>query len=279
MRPIDWTWWPHHVFGPKWGIRTFCERARSAGAAGIELAPHEHWPVLAEFGLKCPVAILDWGPEPDKAPFLRGWGDPADHEYVETETLRQIGNCAASKGLCGQVIQFSGMKKVSISEPASIGHCVAGIKQVIGAAEKAGVVLLFECLNDKPEGAEDWKGHPGYAATTLDYGIKVVDGVGSPHCKLVVDVYHLQRQEGNVIQNLARAKDHTGHLHVAGIGELVRHEMHVGRQDLNWPHVLGYINDNYPASIGVGIEYIPRDGRRYYDDLRAAMRLIQGQRR
>ncbi len=269
---VDLTWWCHNSFGPKWDIDTFIKRARDIGAVGIELAPVEHWQKLQKAELTCPVAILDFGK--DKPPFAIGWNDPTDHPAVIAETLKQIENCRTSEGVCNMVIAFSGMRKPGINKKAAIANCVSGLKQVMPEAEKEGVTVLFECLNDKKEGAEAWKGHPGYDATTLDFGLEVVKGVGSPRCKLVVDLFHVQRQEGNVIQNLEMVKDHVGHIHAAGHGQVIRQEMNVGYQDLDHRGIFRYIRSWYQG--GVGIEYIPTHGRPYKNDLQATMKLING---
>lgn len=269
---IDLAWWCHNAFGPKWGIETFCKRAISLGAVGIELVPVEHWQNLRDWNLRCPVAILDYG-KGGPAPFEIGWNDPADHERVTVETLRQIGFCKAFNGVCNAVIAFSGMRKSRMGQPNAIGNCVNGIRNVIKQAEDAGVTLLFEPLNDHAEGAAEWCGHPGYDATTLDYALKVVQGVGSPNLQILLDLYHRQRQEGDVIEAIRVAMPYIGHVHVAGLGPLVRREMNFGCQELNYRDVFKYLRAcGYTG--GVGIEYIPTPGRPYLNDLRAAKRLI-----
>lgn len=269
---IDWAYWCHAALGPKWDIDTFIRNAKSARAVGIELAPPEHWPKLKAAGLTCPVAILDYG-ESGPAPFEIGWNDPAHHHRVTTETLRQIELCKSSDGVCSSVIAFSGNRVRGMTQPEAIGNCVNGLRQLMPKAEAAGVRILFEFLNDLP--AEGWRGHAGFDCTTLEYALDVINGVGSRYLQVLFDVYHRQRKQGNVIQGLLQAKDCTGHIHVAGIGEFVRGELNVGRQDLNYHDIFAYLRDT-GYDKGIGIEYIPTEGRHYLRDLKTAMKMIRG---
>lgn len=274
MKNVSFAWWCHHFFGPEWNAAKFIAAAKRCGVCGIELAPPEIWPLLEAEGLDCPLAILDYkkdgyGPEP----FELGWNDPANRARVVAETIRQIQNCEKSDGVCHKVIAFSGMRVPSIPEPAAIQNCIDGIREVIPAAEKAGVTLMFEFLNDKP--GIGWVGHPGYDATGPEYVRHVVEGVGSVHCKMLFDIYHFFRQfpDGDVIGAMERYRELIGHFHIAGLGDAIRAEPTLGRQDIPWGSVLPYINQHFPETC-VGVEFIPTPKRHYARDLENVVKLI-----
>ena len=68
-----------------------------------------------------------------------------------------------------QVIVFSGPRG-TIGEDEGMASCIAGLKQVAGEAEKAGVTLTLEVLNKFD--------HPGYQADYSAYAFAVAPGWG-----------------------------------------------------------------------------------------------------
>ena len=98
--------------------------------------------------------------------------------------------------------------------------------------------------------------HAGYFLSRTDDASRVVEAVGSPHVKLLFDIYHQQITEGDVTRRIAEAMGHIGHFHAAGNprrGELDRGE-------LNYSSIFkataesGY--DGY-----IGLEYFPAESR------------------
>ena len=266
--------WCHQVFGPQWGIEEFCDVAKKIGADGIELAPTSEWATIRNAGLKMPLALLDFGETP---PFSIGWNNLSQHEQVATETLRLIRECESSQGLCNKVIAFSGMTIPGQSISRSRSNCVRGMMStgVIKAAEAAGVSLSFEPLNDKV--AIDWRGHPGYEATTFEYVREISGGAQSERLGGLFDVYHRQLMEGDIANGLRENNQTINHIHVAGVGpKIPRGELNVGPQELSWRGIGQLIRDELPESVWVGVEYIPTEGRDYIDDLKAAVDMLRG---
>jgi hydroxypyruvate isomerase len=97
------------------------------------------------------------------------------------------------------------------------------------------------------------KGHPGYQGDDVDYCAEIIRQVGSPHAKLLFDVYHVAIMNGDVIRRLRQYGDLIGHIHVAGVpgrGELDE------VQEIYYPAVMRTL-----VEIGyqgyVGQEFIP----------------------
>src|SRR5206468_2904809 len=65
--------------------------------------------------------------------------------------------------------------------------------QVAELAEKYGVVYNLEQLNTKVD-------HAGYPLRYAEDVVRLLEQVGSPRIKLLLDIYHVQIEEGNVIQ-------------------------------------------------------------------------------
>lgn len=267
--------WCHELFGPKWGIDEFCDVAKKVGADGIELAPTSEWATIRNAGLKMPLALLDFGP--NTPPFSIGWNSDMHHAKVAAETLRLIAECAASQGLCNNVIAFSGMTIPGQSISRSRSNCVRGMMStgVIKAAETAGVSLSFEPLNDKIDMA--WRGHPGFEATTFEYVNEISRGAQSQRLGGLFDIYHRQLMEGDIANGIRDNSETINYFHVAGIGpKIPRGELNVGPQELSWRGIGQLIRDEMPEDTWVGIEYIPTEGRDYIDDLQAAVDMLRG---
>jgi hydroxypyruvate isomerase len=98
----------------------------------------------------------------------------------------------------------------------------------IPLAEKAGITLILELLNSKID-------HPDYQCDRTSWAAAVCQLVNSPSLKLLYDIYHMQVQEGNVIQTLTANIQYIGHIHTAGVP---------GRADIDETQEL-----NYPAIV------------------------------
>lgn len=94
--------------------------------------------------------------------------------------------------------------------------------------------------------------HAGYYLDSSIEGAEIVRSVGSPHVKLLYDVYHMQIMEGNVIANIECNIDNIGHFHAAGVPG--RHELFGG--ELNYLEILKRIKATGYAGH-FGLEYSP----------------------
>ncbi|MBY0513822.1 MAG: TIM barrel protein [Gemmataceae bacterium] len=246
--------WCFNARGDKWDVEKTCGVAKELGVPSIEVIGPEHWPTLQKHGLTCALAPNGM----PGAPFMRGFNNKAFHAELIERTTKTIDQCAAAK--VPSVISFFGYKWVNPDDPKSgeigrdeaFAHCVAGLKAVAGAAEKAGVTVCVEHLNTR-DGSDPMKGHPGYQGDDLDWCAEVVRTVGSPRVKLLFDIYHVQIMHGDVIRRVEQVKDLIGHVHTAGNpgrGELD------DAQEINYPPILRKL-----LAVGysgyVGQEFIP----------------------
>jgi len=98
---------------------------------------------------------------------------------------------------------------------------VRNLKAVCPVLEDAGVTLCIEPLNPIVD-------HLGYWLTRMSDAADIVDEVGSGRAKILMDIYHQQITEGNIIDNLRQYAGRIGHFHAAGVpgrGELVGGEL------------------------------------------------------
>jgi hydroxypyruvate isomerase len=182
--------------------------------------------------------------------FTKGPFNPANHEMVETK-LRE-GIDLAAKVNCKNVITFTGMRQPGISDEAGARNCVECWKRVIGYAEQKKINLCLEHLNSR-DNTHPMKGHPGYFGDHVDFCVELIKQVGSPHMKLLFDIYHVQIMDGDVIRRIRQYKDYIGHYHTAGVpgrGELD------DTQEINYPAVLrAIVETGYQGFVAQ--EFIP----------------------
>lgn len=94
------------------------------------------------------------------------------------------------------------------SGPEARAAFLAALSYADRLAEPAGLTLLIEPLNLGDA--------PGYYLTTMAKAASLQDALGSPRVKILFDVYHRQRVEGDLIR-LYRAHAHRiGHVQIAG---------------------------------------------------------------
>ena len=105
--------------------------------------------------------------------------------------------------------------------------CVKALKEVVPAAEKAGVILQMELLNSKVN-------HADYMCDNSIWGVELVKRVGSDNFKLLYDIYHMQIMEGDVIRTIEANHKYYGHYHTGG---------NPGRHELDATQELNYARD------------------------------------
>ena len=143
------------------------------------------------------------------------------------------------------VITFSGNRKGMPDEEAK-DNCVEGLNRVKKIAEDHGIMICFELLNSKVD-------HHDYQCDHTAWGVDVMKRVGSPHVKLLYDIYHMQIMEGDVIRTIEQNHEYYGHYHTGG--NPGRHELDES-QELNYKAIA-------KAIVGTGFkgymahEFIP----------------------
>lgn len=220
-------------------MEELCARAASLGMHSVELLGPEEWSVARAHGLTCAVAT-----NVPSNPIPRGFNRIEHHDAILRELEERLPLVAAA-GIPNQIV-FSGNRD-GLGDKEAIAHCIAGLKRAATLAEKAGVTLVMELLNSKD--------HGDYHADRTWWGAEVVKGVDSPRVKLLYDIYHMQRMEGEVIDTIRANLPLIGHFHTGGVpgrGEID------ATQELNYAAICKAIADaGYTGYIGQ--EFIPKN--------------------
>jgi hydroxypyruvate isomerase len=243
------SYWPYS----KIPLADFASEAKKIGLAAIDLLQPEEWPVVREAGLLCSM-----GYPTKRRDFLSsGFNDPGKHDMLVDELERTL-PLAVAAGVPNLIAMFGNRKGMSDAEGAE--HCIAGLNRIKGSAERQGVTLCVELLNSKVD-------HKDYMGDHTAFGVKVMEGVGSPRVKLLYDIYHMQIMEGDIIRTIRDNFRWLGHFHTGGVPG--RHELD-DTQELNWRTLCTAI-----AELGfqgyVAHEFVPT--RDPLSSLREAVRL------
>ncbi|MGA3204902.1 MAG: TIM barrel protein [Bryobacteraceae bacterium] len=237
-----------------WDIDRICETAKSLGCRSVELAPPDLWPKIRAYGLEIAVA-MNGMPEPV---FAKGLNNPRYAEEVIARTKVEIDRCADAG--VPSVLAFTGHKWKDADDPDSgeipltegAANTVKGLRELASYAAPRGVTICLEQLNTRDD-SNPMKGHPGYQGDDIDYCAQIVIAVGSPHARLLFDIYHVAIMNGDIIRRLSQYRDLIGHIHTAGVpgrGELD------DNQEVFYPAVMRTLLEiGYEGYVGQ--EFIP----------------------
>ncbi len=221
-------------------IDDLCRLAQSLGLVGIDLLGPDEWEVPARYGLQCTMGN-SFGTIPV------GFNRLEHHDRLVADGEAYLPRAAAAG--VRKVVVFSG-NRAGLSDAEGIANCVTGIRRLIPAAQRHGVVLCMEMLNSKVD-------HRDYHADRTAWAVEVARGVDSPHFQLLYDIYHMQVMEGDVLATIKRYQPFIAHFHTAGVPG--RHELD-GAQELNYRGIAQAIADSGYDGV-FAHEFIPvRDG-------------------
>jgi hydroxypyruvate isomerase len=195
---MGWCWKPMDTL-------VLAKHAKDIGLKGIEGIDRKHYKDVREMGLEISL-VGSHG-------FAKGPCNPEFRDEVVAK-LEEAIDVAAEVG-CKKVITFTGMRFEGMDRDAAVRSCLDVWKRVLPKAEKRGVTLVLEHLNSR-DGSHPMKGHPGYFGDDVDFCVDLIRQVGSPHFKLLFDIYHVSIMNGDVIRRLRQHREFIGHLHTAG---------------------------------------------------------------
>lgn len=235
-------------------LETLAEQAAAMGILSVELVPPKDWPILKRHGLICALTSSHG--------FVEGWNHRENWPMCQ-EKLTQAIEATAAAGF-PSVITFSGFRK-GMPDDVGLDNTVAGLKTVIGLAEKNKVNLCIEVLNSRVD--VHMKGHPDYMCDKVEWAVEVCRRIGSPRMKILFDIYHVQIMQGDLITRIRQFHEYIGHYHTAGVPG--RNEID-DSQEINYPAIMREIvKTGYTGYVGQ--EFIPT--RDPIQSLREAVRL------
>lgn len=169
--------------------------------------------------------------------------DPAArHDYLEgLEASIAAAIRLGTRTLISQVGDF----RPGIGRAQQHQSLVDGLREAASLLQSADMTLVIEPLNELVN-------HPSYYLVRSDEAFQIMDEVGSPHVKVVFDIYHQQVSEGHLIHNITTNIHHIAHFHAAG--NPGRYELSHG--EINYPQIFDAIRQTHYDGY-VGLEYWP----------------------
>lgn len=199
-------------------LELFLQTLNNLGIKNLDLVGPKDWPLLQKYGINssmCNGAELN---------LTDGWNDPNYHDQLiknYTEMIPKVAENGYKNLIC-----FSGNRR-GMTDIEGLVNCVIGLKQILPLAEKHGVIIQMELFNEQ--------NHPDYMADNSNWGINLCDALGSENFRLLFDIYHMQIQEGDIINTIKDKHQYFGHYHTAGVPG--RHEIDE-TQELYYPAIM-----------------------------------------
>src|SRR5687767_4171846 len=226
-------WWTYNYIS----LEELCHAVKRIGFNAIDLVGPKDWPTLQKNGIfssMCNGAEIS---------LTKGWNDKQYHSTLIKNYTDHI-DLVAKAGY-KNLICFSGNRN-GMDDETGWKNCTEGLKQILGLAEKKGVIIHMELLNSRVD-------HQDQMCDRTPWGVELVKRAGSPNFKLLYDIYHMQIDEGDVIRTIKNNHQYIGHYHTAGVPG--RHEINE-TQELYYPAIMNAIVEtgfkNYVAQ-----EFIP----------------------
>ena len=117
-------------------------------------------------------------------------------------------------------------------------HVIDALRRGTEILEKHGLVMVLEPLSDNPD-------------LFLRYSTQtymICKAVNSPSCKILFDMYHMQRNEGNIIANIDKTWDEIGYFQIGD--NPGRNEPTTG--EMNYKNIFKHIyNKGYRGIMGM----------------------------
>jgi hydroxypyruvate isomerase len=171
-----------------------------------------------------------------------GFADPSGGDAFLAELKGFIP--AVQRLGCGQIILLSGKRVEGAAAGAQKAASVEALKRAADVLGAAGLMAVIEPI-DRLE-------NPPIYLDTVTEGFEIVKAVGTPHVKVLYDLYHEQRTHGNLIEKLEQNIDDVGLIHIADVPG--RHEPGTG--EVNYGNVFRKLGELHYNRV-IAMEFYP----------------------
>jgi hydroxypyruvate isomerase len=161
---------------------------------------------------------------------------------------------AAARFETNMLVVLSGFKAKHLSRADQHASIVEGLKRAAEIVAPRNVTMIVEVINTlapieplNPKG----NNHADYYLDRTSEAFEIFRKVGSPHCKLLYDLYHVQIMEGNLIETFRAHQAEIAHIHIGDVPG--RHEPGTG--EIHHPNVFRALRDARYAGF-IGMEYV-----------------------
>lgn len=171
-----------------------------------------------------------------------GFADPGGVDAYIAE-LKQLME-AAQYVRCRRLILLSGKRLSSSNDEAQGRASIETLKRAADMLEAAGMDAVIEPI-DRLENPSIWM-------DSVDQAFAIAHAVGSPKIKVLYDLYHEQRGQGNLIEKLEKSIEKVGLIHVADVPG--RHEPGTG--EINYDNIYRRLGELHYNGM-IAMEFYP----------------------
>jgi hydroxypyruvate isomerase len=126
----------------------------------------------------------------------------------------------------------------SLSPDMQTANVIMALRKGAEILEPHGLVMVLEALSDNPD----------LFLRGTHQSFMICKAVNSPACKFLFDMYHMQRNEGNIIANIDKVWDETGYFQIGD--NPGRKEPGTG--EMNYKNIFKHIyNKGYKGILGM----------------------------
>ena len=126
----------------------------------------------------------------------------------------------------------------SLSQEFQMANVINALRKGAAILEPQGLVMVLEALSDNPD----------LFLRHTDQAFMVCKAINSPSCKFLYDMYHMQRNEGNIISNIDKVWDETGYFQIGD--NPGRNEPGTG--EMNYKNIFKHIHSKgYKGVLGM----------------------------
>lgn len=126
----------------------------------------------------------------------------------------------------------------SLSYDMQLANVITALKKAAAILEPNGLVMVLEPLSDNPD----------LFLRHSDQTYMICKAVGSSACKILFDIYHMQRNEGDIIKNIDRTYEEIGYVQIGD--NPGRNEPTTG--EINYRNIFRHLyNKGYKGILGM----------------------------
>ncbi len=189
------------------------------------------------------------------APAWPNFADPAKHPELLKTVEAAIADARTLN--CSQFTVTGHSLVEGMSREAQLAGYLAGLMRMAPMLEAAGVTALVEPFNRV--------NHLNHLLNGSQPALPMVRSVNSPKVKLLWDFYHMQLEDGDLIEKFTAGADQVAHVQIGDVPG--RHQPGTG--EVNHANLLRAVRAaGYPGKIG--LEFMPLD----QDDAKAVKDML-----
>jgi hydroxypyruvate isomerase len=159
--------------------------------------------VMDELGLSMGVFVFNRG----------GWratalNDRAGHANFFEDVKRGIGVHNIIRNECATAC--TGLRVPHLTFEQQTRNTVEALKRAADMLDKTNLTLVLEPLNEKVD-------HAGYFVVYIEHAAEIIATVNHPRVKILMDMYHQQISEGNIINHINYYMDQIGYFQTGDV--------------------------------------------------------------